>query len=67
MKSGLPLPPWLLDSLTPATARYYARAVQEEGRTVVLVQTPDRREEARVILDRNGAHRRTVPAPSGAV
>jgi len=44
-------------------AQYYARAVQKEGRTVVLVQTPDRRDEARAILDRNGAHqRRSMPA-----
>jgi len=41
-------------------ARFYARAVQDEGRTVVLVQTPDRRDEARVILERNGARRRAT-------
>ena len=39
-------------------ARYYARAVQEEGRTVVLVQTPDHRDQARVILARHGARQR---------
>jgi hypothetical protein len=39
-------------------ARYYAKAVEHEGRTVVLVQTPDRRDEARIILARNGAHQR---------
>jgi hypothetical protein len=39
-------------------ARYYAQAVEHEGRTVVLVQTPNRRDEARVILERNGAHPR---------
>ena len=39
-------------------ARYYARAVEHEGRTVVLVQTPDRRDEARAILERHGAHHR---------
>ena len=51
--------------MSEADARYYARAVQEEGRTVVLVQTPDRRDEARVILDRHGAHRRST-APASA-
>ena len=39
-------------------ARYYARAVHEEGRTVVLVQTPDRADEARAILARNGGRSR---------
>ncbi len=39
-------------------AHYYARAVQKEGRTVVLVQTPDHRDEARAILTRNGGHPR---------
>ncbi len=39
-------------------ARYYVQAVEHEGRTVVLVQTPDRRDEARVILSRHGAHQR---------
>ncbi len=39
-------------------AHYYARAVEREGRTVVLVQTPDRRDAARAILDRHGAHQR---------
>ena len=42
-------------------AQYYARAVQEEGRTVVLVQTPDRKAEARTILARHGAHERRKP------
>ena len=39
-------------------AGYYARAVEKEGRTVVLVQTPDRRDEARALLARHGAHQR---------
>jgi hypothetical protein len=48
--------------MSEADATYYARAVQEEGRTVVLVQTPDRPEEARAILARNGARQRTPAA-----
>ncbi len=33
--------------MTEDDAKHYARAVEHEGRTVVLVQTPDRRDEAR--------------------
>jgi hypothetical protein len=47
-------------------ARYYARAVQAEGRTVVLVQTLDRRDEARAILDRHGARPRPEMASKQA-
>ncbi|HVS37485.1 MAG TPA: hypothetical protein VMS17_18120 [Gemmataceae bacterium] len=43
-------------------ARFYARAVEHEGRTVVLVQAPDRPEEARAILSRHGARQRTPAA-----
>jgi hypothetical protein len=46
--------------MSEADARFYARAVQEEGRTVVLVQTPDRKDDARAILMRHGARQRAT-------
>jgi hypothetical protein len=47
-------------------ARYYARAIHEEGRTVVLVQTPDRPNDAQAVLVRHGSRRR-LKAPTSEV
>ena len=46
-------------------ADYYARALQD-GRTVVLVRTPDRRDEARALLNRHAAHDRESQRPDGS-
>ena len=48
-------------------AHHYAHAVEHEGRTVVLVQTPDRRDVARAVLARNGAHERKSTVTKQAV
>jgi hypothetical protein len=49
--------PFLALEMNEDDAHYYAHHV-DEGRTVVIVKTPDRIEEARSILQRAGAHER---------
>ena len=52
---GTFLGPFLALEMSPDEAHYYAQEV-DQGRTVVLVQTPDRADEAWAILSRHGAH-----------
>jgi hypothetical protein len=61
---GTFLGPFIALEMDEADAQYYAHQI-DEGRTVVVVQTPDRMEEARAILRRHGAVERqnqTAPA-----
>lgn len=53
---GTFLGPFVALEMNEDEARHYSRHV-EQGRTVVLVRTPDRREEARRILQSAGAGR----------
>jgi hypothetical protein len=54
--------PFIALEMSEEDAHYYARAVTEEGRTFVLVQTPNQQAEARVILTRHGGRdRRAAP------
>jgi hypothetical protein len=54
---GTFLGPFLALEIAEGDAHYFAQAV-DEGRTVVLVHTTDRQNEARTILDRHGALQR---------
>jgi hypothetical protein len=54
---GAFLGPFVALEMSEEDARYYAHAV-DEGRTVVLVKTPDRRDEACAVLKKHGATRR---------
>jgi hypothetical protein len=55
--------PFIALQMSEEDAHYYASAVQDEGRTVVLVQTPNRQAEARAVLNRHGGRdRRAAPA-----
>ena len=58
--------PFIALEIPEEDAHYYARAVKEEGRTVVLVQTPNRQADARAILTRHGGHDRRATATTGA-
>jgi hypothetical protein len=64
---GTFLGPFIALGVAEDDAQYYAHEV-DEGRTVVLVQTPDRADEARAILERHGARLRpnapAIPAPA---
>ena|ERR1700722_7378005 len=54
---GAFLGPFLSLEMSEDDAHYYAHAL-DEGRTVVIVKTPDRADEARAILRNLGAHER---------
>ncbi len=54
--------PFVALEMSEEDARHYHRAVVEEGRTLVLVQTPDRQAEARAILTRHGGVERGAKA-----
>jgi hypothetical protein len=54
---GTFLGPFIALQMSESQARHYARHV-EEGRTLVLVQTDDHRDEARTILHNHGADER---------
>jgi hypothetical protein len=55
--------PFIALEMPEEDAHYYAHAVQDEGRIVVLVQTPSRQAEARAVLNRHGGRdRRVAPA-----
>jgi hypothetical protein len=61
---GTFLGPFLALEMAPDEAHYYAKEV-DEGRTVVLVRTKDRADEAQRILDKHGA--RMAPSAKAAV
>jgi outer membrane lipoprotein SlyB len=61
---GTFLGPFLALEMSPDEAHYYSHEI-DQGRTVVLVQTADRADEAWSILSRHGARRREA-AVSGA-
>ena len=50
--------PFIALEMSEEDASYYNRAVTDEGRTLVLVQTPDRQGDARTILARHGGRER---------
>jgi hypothetical protein len=54
--------PFIALEMPEEDARYYANAVQDDGRTVVLVQTPNRQVDARAILNRHGGRDRRAAA-----
>ena len=54
--------PFVALEMSEEDARHYHHVVTKEGRTLVLVQTPDRRAEARAILTRNGGRERRPAA-----
>jgi len=54
---GTFLGPFIALEMSEEEAHYYSGQV-EQGRTVVIVQTPDRAEEARAILQRHGGRQR---------
>ena len=54
---GTFLGPFLALQMAPDEAHYYAQEA-DQGRTVVLVQTPNRAAEAWDVLSRHGARRR---------
>lgn len=56
---GTFLGPFIALEMDEADAQYYAHQI-DEGRTVVIVQTPDRVAEAQTILSRHGAVERGV-------
>jgi len=58
---GTFLGPFIALEMSEDEAHYYAREV-ESGRTVILVNTPDRAAEARDILQRHGARERQAGA-----
>jgi hypothetical protein len=60
---GTFLGPFVALEMSEDDARFYSRAI-DEGRTVVLVQTPDRQADARAVLDRHGAHSRETARPA---
>jgi hypothetical protein len=62
---GTFLGPFLALQMAPDEAHYYANEI-DQGRTVVLVQTPDRADEAWAILSRHGARRREAAGVAGA-
>jgi hypothetical protein len=60
--------PFVALEMSEDDAHYYARAVKDEGRTVVLVQTPNRQADARAILTKHGGRdRRSAPAKPAVV
>ena len=59
--------PFIALEMSEEDAHYYARAVSDEGRTVVLVQTPNRQADARAILTRHGGRDRRATPPIAAV
>lgn len=59
--------PFVALEMSEEDAQHYHRAVAEEGRTLVLVQTPDRRADARAILSRNGGRERGAAATRAVV
>jgi hypothetical protein len=60
--------PFIALEMSEEDAHYYARAVKDEGRTVVLVQTPNRQADARAILSRHGGRdRRATPTKAAVV
>jgi hypothetical protein len=61
---GTFLGPFLALEMSPDEAHYYAQEV-DQGRTVVLVQTPDRADEAWSVLSRHGARRREAAVSAG--
>jgi hypothetical protein len=56
---GTFLGPFVALEMSEEEARYYSGEV-EQGRTVVIVQTPDRAAEARSILQRHGGRERAA-------
>ena len=56
--------PFLALEMAPDEAAYYAKEV-DEGRTVVLVRTKDRADEAQRILNKHGA--RVAPSAKAAM
>ena len=58
--------PFVALEMSEEEARHYHRAVVEEGRTLVLVQTPDRQGDARAILTRHGGVERGAAAKARA-
>jgi hypothetical protein len=60
--------PFIALEMSEEDAHYYARAVKDEGRTVVLVQTPNRQADARAVLTRHGGRdRRATPMKAPVV
>ncbi len=54
--------PFVALEMSEEDATYYTRAVKDEGRTIVLVQTPTSQAEARAILARHGGRERRATA-----
>lgn len=56
--------PFVALEMSEEDAKHYHHVVTKEGRTLVLVQTPDRGADARAILARNGGRERRPAAPA---
>ena len=52
--------PFVALEMSEEDAKYYSGVVKDEGRTVVLVQTPNRQAEARAVLTRDGGRERNT-------